>query len=76
MAQQVDSATLDRQPQQRRTVYEALAQAPDGRSVKQLMEDLPIPEPDLRETLRKLDTAGLAQRIKGVWIAVPLEPAE
>jgi hypothetical protein len=33
-----------------------------------------IPEPELRETLRKLDAAGLAKRgTKGVWTAVPLE---
>ncbi len=46
---------------------------PDGRSVKDLLQEVDIPEPDLRETLRKLDAAGLAQRIKGTWRAVELE---
>jgi hypothetical protein len=76
MAPRADSAALNVQPRQRRTVYEGLAKAPDGRSVKDLLGDFSIPEPDLRETLRKLDDAGLAQRVKGVWRAVPLEPAD
>ncbi len=75
MAPRADSAALNVQPRQRRTVYEGLAKAPVGLSVKDLMCDLDIPESDLRETLRKLDSAGLAQRIKGTWRAVPLEPA-
>ena len=54
-------------------VYERLAGVPDGRSVKDLLQEVDIPEPDLRETLRKLDAAGLAQRIKGTWRAVELE---
>ena len=76
MAPRVDAAALNVQPRQRRTVYEGLARVPDGRSVKDLLVDLDIPERDLRETLVKLDNAGLAQRFKGVWKAVPLEPTE
>jgi hypothetical protein len=76
MAPRPDLAALNVQPRQRRTVYEGLAKAPVGRSVKDLMCDFDIPESDLRETLRKLDSAGLAQRIKGTWRAVPLENAE
>ena len=68
-----DSAALNVQPQQRRRVYEGLSKAPAGRSVKELLGDLDIGESDLRESLRKLDSAGLAQRIKGGWRAVPLE---
>ncbi len=56
-------------------MYEDLAKLPGGRSVKDLLLDLDIPEVELRETLRKLDQAGLAQRIKGNWTAVPLEDA-
>lgn len=73
MAPRADSAALNVQPRQRRTVYRGLAEVPAGRSVKDLLLDLDVPEPDLRETLRKLDAAGLAQRIKGTWRAVPLE---
>ena len=68
-----DAATLNLQPQQRRRVYMWLAEAPAGRSVKHLLGELHIPEPELRETLRKLDAAGLARRVKGTWMAVPLE---
>jgi hypothetical protein len=57
-------------------VYEGLAREPEGRSVKDLLRDFDMPEPDLRETLRKLDAAGLAQRVKGNWTAVPLESAD
>jgi predicted ArsR family transcriptional regulator len=73
---QPDAATLKVQPRQRRTVYDRLAEAPDGLSVKHLLEELDIPEVELRETLRKLDAAGLARRTKGVWVAVPLEGSE
>jgi hypothetical protein len=73
MAQQADSSTLNVQPRQRRMVYEDLAKVPAGRSVKELLRDGDVPESDLRETLRKLDSAGLAQRIKGIWRAVPLQ---
>ncbi|HZH24048.1 MAG TPA: hypothetical protein VEY49_04035 [Solirubrobacteraceae bacterium] len=55
-------------------MYDGLAASPDGRSVKELMTDFDIPEQDLRETLRKLDQAGLAQRVKGVWKAISIEP--
>lgn len=76
-----DLATLNVQPRQRRDVYEGLAAEPDGSSVKDLLRRLDIPEKELRETLRKLDAAGLAQRLRGTWRAVPLgtvepEPAE
>ena len=70
-----DAATLNVQPRQRRSVYMWLAAAPEGRSVKHLLEELDIPEVELRETLRKLDAAGLAKRVKGTWVAVPLEGA-
>jgi predicted ArsR family transcriptional regulator len=75
MAPQGDSATLNVQPRQRRNVYEGLAKAPGGRSVKDLLNELDIPEPELRESLRKLDDAGLAQRIKGTWRAVDIASA-
>ena len=76
MPQRADSATLNVQPRQRRTVYMRLAETPEGRSVKNLLGDLAIHEPELRETLRKLDAAGLAKRVKGTWVAVPLEGSE
>ena len=42
-----------------------LAKDPDeGRSVKALLGELDIPELELRETLRKLDAAGLVRREK------------
>ena len=71
-----DATTLNRQPRQRRTVYMWLADAPEGRSVKHLLDELDINEVELRETLRKLDAAGLAKRVKGTWVAVPLEGSE
>jgi predicted ArsR family transcriptional regulator len=71
-----DAATLNVQPQQRRSVYLWLADTPDGRSVKDLLGELDIPEVELRETLRKLDAAGLAKRVKGTWVALPLEGSE
>ena len=74
MAVQADASTLDRQPKQRRTVYECLAKEPDGSSVKNLLEECGLREVELRETLRKLEAAGLARRIRGVWTAVPIEP--
>ena len=76
MAQRADSTALNVQPRQRRIVYDGLAASPDGRSVKELMTDFDIPEQDLRETLRKLDQAGLAQRVKGVWKAISIEPED
>ena len=42
--------------------------------MKDLLGDFDIPEGELRETLRKLDQAGLVRRVKGLWWAVPLEP--
>ena len=71
-----DAATLNLQPRQRRRVYMWLAEAPAGRSVNHLLGELDIAEPELRETLRKLDAAGLARRIKGAWTAVPLNVGE
>jgi predicted transcriptional regulator len=76
MAEHADASTLNVQPRQRRMIYEDLAKAPSGRSVKELLRNGDIPESDLRETLRKLDSAGLAQRIKGTWRAIPLEGAD
>ena len=76
MAQRADATALNVQPRQRRIVYDGLAESPDGRSVKELLTDFDIPERDLRETLRKLDEAGLAQRVKGVWKAVEIESAD
>jgi predicted ArsR family transcriptional regulator len=64
---------LNVQPRQRRSVYARLAEAPAGRSVKHLLAELDITEPELRETLRKLDAAGLARRTRATWVAVPLE---
>ena len=71
-----DAATLNVQPRQRRRVYTRLAEAPAGRSVKHLLVELDITEPELRETLRKLDAAGLARRTRATWIAVPLEGSD
>jgi predicted ArsR family transcriptional regulator len=76
MPEWADPATLNVQPRQRRDVYMWLAETPDGRSVKHLLGELDIPEVELRETLRKLDAAGLAKRVKGTWIAVPLEGSD
>ena len=76
MAPRADAAALNVQPRQRRTVYAQLASAETGRSVKDLLGECDIPEQELRETLRKLDAAGLARRVKGTWEAVPLEDAE
>ena len=76
MSPQANAATLNVQPQQRRGVYEALAMLAPGRSVKDLLRELEMPEPELREALRKLDSAGLVQRIKGIWSAVPLDTSD
>ena len=76
MPLQADATTLNRQPRQRRSVYMWLAEVPAGRSVKHLLGELDIDEPELRETLRKLDAAGLARRVKGTWMAVPLEGSD
>jgi hypothetical protein len=76
MPPRADSATLNVQPRQRRDVYEGLAAVPDGSSVKDLLRRFDIPESELRETLRRLDAAGLARRLKGTWRAVALETTE
>ena len=73
MASAADSSTLSRQPRERRLVYECLAKGTDGRSVKDLLGEVGVPEADLRETLRKLEAAELVHRTKGVWVAVPLD---
>jgi DNA-binding transcriptional regulator GbsR (MarR family) len=57
-------------------VYEVLAGAPTGLSVKELLPEVDMSEPDLRSSLQKLDEAGLAHRVKGRWTAVPLVPSE
>jgi predicted ArsR family transcriptional regulator len=67
---------LNVQPRQRRNVYARLAETPEGCSVKLLLAELDITEPDLRETLRKLDAAGLARRTRATWVAVPLEGSD
>ena len=76
MADHADASTLNIQPRLRRMVYETLAKEPEGRSVKDLLGEGGVLEADLRETLRKLDIEGLAQRIKGTWRAVPLQGAD
>ena len=73
MPPRADAATLNVQPRQRRAVYERLAEMPTGSSVKDLLRELDMPEPEVREALRKLDAAGLVQRIKGTWSAIPLD---
>lgn len=76
MAPVPNAAALNALPRQRRVVYEGLAKLPAGRSVRDLLGDFEIPESELRESLRKLDEAGLARRTRGTWWAVPLETAE
>jgi hypothetical protein len=71
-----NAADLNVLPRQRRVVYEGLAKLPAGRSVRDLLGEFAIPESELRETLRKLDEAGLARRTRGTWWAVPLETAQ
>jgi hypothetical protein len=73
MTMRVDAATLGRQPRQRRTVYEQLAKDAEGRSVSDLLQDWSAPEAELRETLRKLEAAGLVERKRAVWTAIPIE---
>ena len=68
-----DSAMLNVQPRQRRSVYEALARTPDGLSVKELLADVEMSEPNLRESLRKLDAAGLVLRVGRLWTAVRID---
>ena len=76
MPLRADAATLNIQPRQRRSVYMWLAEESEGRSVKHLLDERDIDELELRETLRKLDAAGLARRVKGTWMAVPLEASD
>jgi hypothetical protein len=76
MPPQADAATLNVQPRQRREVYEGLAMLATATSFKNLRGEFDMPESELRDALRKLDTAGLARRTKGTWSAVPLETAE
>jgi predicted transcriptional regulator len=73
MTPPVDSAALNIQPRQRRDVYHALGKVSEGRSVKDLLAEVDMPERDLRESLRKLDDAGLAQRNKAKWRAVSID---
>ena len=68
-----DPALLNVQPRQRRSVYEALAKTPDGCSVKDLLAEVDMSEPHLRESLRKLDAAGLVMRVGRLWTAVRLD---
>jgi DNA-binding transcriptional ArsR family regulator len=68
-----DSALLNVQPRQRRSVYEALARVPDGLSTKDLLADVEMSEPELRQSLRKLDQAGLVMRVGRLWTAVRLD---
>lgn len=68
-----DAAALNVQPRQRRDVYQALAQTPEGRSVKDLLASVEMSETDLRHSLRKLDDAGLALRAGRLWTAVQLD---
>jgi DNA-binding transcriptional ArsR family regulator len=67
---------LNVQPRQRRSVYEALAKTPDGLSVKELLADVEMSEPNLRESLRKLDAAGLVMRVGRLWTAVRIDGDE
>ena len=76
MAPRTSSAALNIQPRQRRDVYHALGRVPEGRSVKDLLSDVDMPEQDVRESLRKLDDAGLAQRNRAIWRAVSLDGAD
>ena len=68
-----DSAMLNVQPRQRRRVYEALARTPDGLSVRDLLADVEMSEPNLRESLRKLNAAGLVLRVGHLWTAVRID---
>jgi predicted ArsR family transcriptional regulator len=76
MAPQATSAGLNVQPRQRRDVYHALGKGTEGRSVKDLLADVDMPEHDLRESLRKLHDAGLAQRTRATWRAVSIDGAD
>ena len=69
-------AALKAQPRQRKEVYHALGKVPAGRSVKDLLSEVSMPERDLRESLRKLDHSGLAHRHGTTWRVVSVESAE
>ena len=73
MPSATDAATLNVQPRQRRDVYQALKNAPEGRSVKDLLPDVEMSESDLRHSLRKLDHAGLVLHVGRLWTAVQLD---
>ncbi len=73
MPSATDAATLNIQPRQRRDVYQALAKTPEGRSAKDLLAEVEMSETDLRQSLRKLDNAGLVLRVGRVWTAVQLD---
>ena len=67
------ATALNVQPRQRRDVYQALARTPEGCSVKDLLADVEMSETDLRQSLRKLDDAGLVLRAGRLWTAVQLD---
>jgi DNA-binding transcriptional ArsR family regulator len=75
MAARANSA-LNIQPRQRREVYHALGKVSAGRSVKDLLADVDMPERDLRESLRKLDAAGLVRRNRALWSAVSIDGSD
>jgi hypothetical protein len=76
MAPRADSAALNLQPRQRREVYHALGKVSAGRSVKDLLGEVAMPERDIRESLRKLGDAGLARRSSGTWKAMSVDSAD
>jgi DNA-binding transcriptional ArsR family regulator len=76
MAPRANAAALNIQPRQRREVYHALGKVSEGRSVKELLADLDMVESDLRESLRKLDDAGLAHRNRSIWRVVSIDGAD
>ena len=76
MAPRATSAALNIQPRQRRDVYHALDKVSAGRSVKELLADVDMPEHDLRESLHKLHAAGLAHRNRATWRAVSIDVAD
>ena len=72
MVTAVDASTLDRQPRQRRAVYQHLANGEDGLSVKELLLESDVPEAELREAGRLKLAQRLAQRSRAVWTAIPI----
>ena len=71
---QPDSATLNVQPRRRQDVYEGLVKLDAGRSVKDMLGDLDVPETEFREILRKLDQAGRCDG-EGALVGGPAEAA-